>query len=113
MRVLILVLIFSLGASGWASPSKSQSLENFNKVAATADSSAESLRDVAASTLKASRSISGNPLLMAILSQETALIRQTSTASARALNRLADAHELLAAKLRREAARRRQPHNRN
>ena len=106
MRVLILVLILALGASAWATPSAAQSLENFNKVAATADSSAKEIRGVAASTLKAARSILGNPILMAIVSDEAGLIRQTSTASARALRRLAEAHELLAAKLRREAARR-------
>ncbi len=111
MKALTLVLILALGASGWATPSAAQSLENFNKVAATAESSAKEIRGVASSTLKASRSILSNPLLMAIVSHEARLIRQTSAASARALRRLAEAHELLAAKLRREAARR-QP-NRN
>ena len=112
MRALIPVFILALGASGWASPSRAQSLENFNKVAATADSSAESIRGVAASTVKAARNILGNPILMAIVSDEAALIRQTSTASARALRRLAKAHEALAARLRHEALQRRQQ-NRN
>ena len=111
MRALILVLILALGTAGLATPSAAQSVEAINGLAAELESSATEVRDLAASTLKAARAILGNDILMAIVSHEAALIRRTSATSARALRRLAEAHELLAAKLRHEAARR-QP-NRN
>ena len=111
MRALILVSIVALGASGWATSSTAQSAKEIREVAVNLESSAKSIRGVATSTLKAARSILGNPLLMSIVSDEAALIRQTSTASARALRRLADAHDSLAAKLRHEAARRQRNRN--
>ncbi len=107
MRAWIMIMILALGASGWATPSAAQSPNEINSVATELESGAMNMRGLAASTLKAARSILGNPILMAIVSHEAGLIRQTSTASARALRRLAEAHELLAAKLRFEAARRR------
>ncbi len=111
MRALFLVLMFALGASGWATPSAAQSAKEIREVAFNLESSAKSIRGVVSSTLKAARNILGNPILMAIVSHEAALIRRTSAASARALRRLAEAHELLAAKLRREAARRQRNQN--
>lgn len=107
MRSLILILMLALGIHGWSSPTRAQTVEEINGLAASLENAAEHTFGLAASTLKAARSILGNPILMAIVSDEAALIRRTSTASARALRRLAEAHELLAAKLRREAARRR------
>ncbi len=106
MRASILVLILTLGTICWATPSAAQSANEINGVASSAENAAKQARGMAESTLKASRSILGNPILMAIVSDEAGLIRQTSTTSARALRRLAEAHEVLAAKLRFEAARR-------
>ncbi len=111
MRAWTLILILMIGASGCAMPSAAQSPNEINSVAAELESGAMNMRSLAASTLKAARSILGNPILMAIVSEEARLIRQTSAASARALRRLAEAHELLAAKLRREAARRQRNQN--
>ena len=106
MRALILALILALGAAGWSTPTGAQSPKEINSVAVELESGATNMRGLAAATLKAARSILGNPRLMAIVSHEAALIRRTSTVSARALYRLARAHEVLAAKLRHEAARR-------
>ena len=111
MRPLILALILALGPIGWTTPLAAQSPEAISGLAAELESSATEVRGLAASTLKAARSILGNPLLMSIVSDEARLIRQTSAVSARALNRLADAHESLAAKLRHEAARRQRNRN--
>ncbi len=111
MRALILVLIFTLGIHGWSPPTGAQTVDEINGVASSFENAASHLRGLAQSTLKAARAILSNDILMAIVSDEAALIRQTSTASARAERRLAHALEMVSAKLRREAARR-QP-NRN